>query len=144
MFAWTAAGWPARWLRLPARQRGETIRAHSLERVGRWLDVHAPPGSLLGGYLQDVGLYHPLPHHDPDGSPADWRTFVVANATPAGAGWQAVYDNGAGVIVSELRPDLDPRPCADARPAPGTPFVVVGTSHATLVGCDTPAAGGTE
>lgn len=144
MLAWTGAGWPARWLRLPARQRGETIRAHSLARVGRWLDDHAPPGSLLGGYLQDVGLYHPLPHHDPDGSSADWRTFVIGNAPVARAGWKPVYDNGAGVIVSQFRPDLDPRPCADARPALGTPFVVAGTYHAKLVGCTTPATGKIE
>ena len=136
-----APGWSTDWRDLGPRQRSERHRAESLAAVGDWLCTHTPPGSLLGGIYQDVGLYCPLPRHDPDGSPADWNTFLVADGPPrlppgSADRWQIVARPAAGFAIHRLDPDREPRPCAGAHPAPDTPHLAVDRAHATLVGCE--------
>jgi hypothetical protein len=135
--------WPAAWSEGVAGMRTERFRAEHLARTASWLAVHAPEGSLLGGVHQDLGLYHPLPRHDPDGSAADWRTYFVGRAPPhALRDWHRVFDPEGEIDVWQKQPDTVPRPCTDARPAEGTPHLAVHLAHAELIGCDLPVNGG--
>jgi hypothetical protein len=139
-----ASGWPARWASLAADQRTERLRAEHFADIGTFLAAQAPPHSLLGGLFQDVGLYHPLPRHDPDGSPADWSTWLVSDRPPPRSPlgtWAPVHRvggdpaRGPGLSVYRLEPDRVPRPCAGIAPAPGAAFLAVERAHATLPGC---------
>lgn len=125
--------WSAAWRALGPAQRTEVPRARAFASVAGWLAEQAPPGSLLGGVFQDIGIYIDLPRHDPDGSAADWKTFVVADRPPPDRAWEAVFSGAGGLVVYQLRPGLDPRPCAEARPAPGTPHLAVAAARARLV-----------
>jgi hypothetical protein len=134
-----ALSWPAAWSGGVAGMRTERFRAEHLARTAGWLRDHAPGGSLLGGVHQDLGLYHPLPRHDPDGSAADWRTFFVGRGPPRGLrDWQRVFDPEGDIDVWQKQPDATPRPCADAPPEPRTPHLAVHLAHAELIGCDLP------
>lgn len=134
-WAWVPA-WPSAG---PALQT-EVPRARAFADVGSWLAVNAPPGSLLGGVFQDVGLYAPMPRHDPDGSAADWSTFVVSDRPADEPRWTRVYAGSGGLAVYRLDPTANPRPCAGARPAPGTPHLAVAAAHAELEGKDSACA----
>lgn len=133
--------WVRMWPALAAAQPTEVLRAGSLAEVGAWLADNAPTDSLLGGVIQDVGLYHPMLRHDPDGSAADWRTFLVAERPPLDPRWTEVF-RGRGLSVFQLDPAREPRPCADATVASGARHLVVATAHAELVPgaslCDIP------
>jgi len=132
-----AASWPGAWLDGVRGLQSERFRARHHASTAGWLAAHAPPGSLLGGVHQDIGLYHPMPRHDPDGSAADWRTWFVGAGPPAGLpGWSRVHDAEGELDVWRRDPDRDPRPCADTRPEPDTPHLAVGLAHAEIPGCN--------
>lgn len=135
----TLSRWPAAGARHFEAARGEALRATTLAELGAWLCRQPEP--LLGGPIQDVGLYCPRPRHDLDGSPADAHTLVVsfmrqAPPTPR-ADWVAVGPPAAELVVYRWRPD-QPRPCPQGQPGPGTPYLSAGPVHAALVGCDAP------
>lgn len=134
------ASWPATWVRHAQAARGEALRAATLAELGAWLCQQPEP--LLGGPIQDVGLYCPRPRHDPDGSAADAHTLVVAprrQPPPAPAdAWTRVGPPAADLVVYRWRPG-EPRPCPQGRPAPGTPYLSAGPVHAALVGCVEPS-----
>lgn len=132
-----AASWPGAWAEGVAGMRTERFRAEHHARTASWLAENASEGSLLGGVHQDIGLYHPMPRHDPDGSAADWRTFFVGRSPPRGLrGWERVYDPEGELDVWQKQPEAAPRPCADARPAPSSAHLAVHMAHAELVGCE--------
>ena len=134
--AWT---WPGAWTEGIRGLQTERFRAHHHAAAAAWLNDNAPDGSLLGGVHQDIGLYHPMPRHDPDGSPADWRTWFVGRAPPAAMpGWQRVHDSEGELDIWRLQPDVTPRPCAGGTVAPATPHLAVDRAHADLLGCETP------
>ena len=126
------ARWPAVGQLLAHGQQTEVFRARSLAETARWIDENLPPNTLLGGYLQDVGLYSPRPRHDASGMPADWLTAVVGGDSPPGAGWERVHKGDGELSVWRLAPARAPRPCGDATAAPGTPYLVVGRATAVL------------
>ena len=131
-----AARWPGTWIDGVRGLQSERFRAHHHARTADWLAANTPPGSFLGGVHQEIGLYHPMPRHDPDGSAADWRTWFVGDGPPAGLpGWSRVHDAEGALDVWQLEPERDPRPCADTRPEPDTPHLAVGLAHAELSGC---------
>ena len=129
----------------PSAIRGwqsERPRAEHYAELGTWLTHNAPPGSLLGGVFQDIGLYGPpMGRHDPDGSAADWWTMYVSDrappATPLGA-WRVVYAGPAQMSVYQIAPDTSPRPCADRPPAKDTPHLAIAQAHAEVPGCTPP------
>jgi hypothetical protein len=129
-----AAPWMRSWPRVVSGQQSEVHRARSFAAAASWLAAHAPEGSLLGGRFQDVGLYHPLPRHDPDGSPADWHTFAVEDRPSYLPGWMLVASVPGGLHV--FRRDLAGDPCPTGRPAPSAPHLAVARAHADLVGCE--------
>ena len=124
-----------------AAWKSETPRARHYAEVGAWLHEHARPGDLLGGVHQDVGLYAPpLPRHDPDGSPADWRTFLVTDRPPPPRDtgtWSRVF-RGPQLSIWQLDPTRTPRPCADAPLPAGSAHLAVGRARVELHGCAEP------
>lgn len=131
-----ATPWSRAWRALGPAQQSEVMRARSYADVAGWLEEHAPEGSLLGGVFQDVGLYVSMPRHDPDGTRADWRTYWVSDRAPEERAWERVYSGAGGLGVYQRSPGLEPRPCADARPAPGSPHLAVAAAHAELIAVD--------
>lgn len=109
-------------------------RARAFAEVGGWICAQGAGQDLLGGVFQDIGLYCALARHDPDGTAADWRTWWVGDRTPGRSGWQEVHAGAGGMRVWRLAPERDPRPCAQARPAAGSPHLAVAAAHAELVG----------
>ena len=127
--------WPQRYERLWNGQQGETLRAHNLAELGQWICKDAPNGAYLGGFIQDVGLYCPLRRHDPDGSMADWRTYVVSDLPPppqANGEWEPVYMNEGPHQIYQLEPDRDPRPCALAELDPTTPHLAIDRANGRI------------
>ena len=127
--------WPAHYSHEWDGQKGETIRAENLEELGQWICTEMPQGAYLGGFIQDVGLYCRLPRHDPDGSAADWRTFVVTDRPPPGSSkgsWSIVYGEDGPHQVYQLEPDREPRPCADASLDSQAPHLAVGRAAAVI------------
>lgn len=121
--------------------RTEVPRARHYAELGQWLHDHTAPGDLLGGVHQDVGLYAPaLPRHDPDGSAADWRTFLITDRPPphrAVGTWQQVFA-GPSLGIWQLDPGRSPRPCA-ALPTPAeAPHLAVAIAAVDLGDCDEP------
>lgn len=130
---------------LPAFARGwqsEGARARHYAEVGAFLQTSAQPGDLLGGVFQDIGLYGPdMPRHDPDGSPADWRTWTVTDRAPpqrARGTWTSVFTGSGPYHVYQLDPERSPRPCADARLPPGAAHLAIAEARVTLAGCVEP------
>ncbi len=131
-----AQPWARSWSALGPAQRTEAPRARTYATIARWITEHGPPGALLGGVFQDIGLYARLPRHDPDGSPADWLTFVVSDLPLSNPGWEKVSPGSSGMGIYQLEPERSPRPCAGARPAPDTPHIAVAAAHAELIDVD--------
>jgi hypothetical protein len=130
-----ASSWPAAWKNSLHGLRTETVRARTYARVGDWLAENAPRGSLLGSLHQDLGLYHPLPRHDPDGSAADWRTFLVTDRSPP-VGWSELATPAGGLTIYRLEPDIDPRPCSQATLQRHLPHLLVGAAKVELYDCE--------
>ena len=143
-----ALAWPGRLPGLLAGHRSEALRADHYRALGDHICEEASPPSFLGGVFQDVGLYCPLPRHDPDGSPADWHTFWVTDRPPPAGPlgrWVAVFRlesehrrHPGPPAVYRLEPDLVSRPCAGLDPAPGTAYLAVGPARADVPGCASP------
>ncbi len=137
--------WPARFPTLLAGQQSEGLRADHYRLLGAHICEQAAPPSFLGGVFQDVGLYCPLPRHDPDGSSADWHTFWVTDRPPPAGPlgrWVEVFrlepqsgHQPSPPAVYRLEPDLAPRPCTGLDPAPGTAYLAVGPARAQVPGC---------
>ncbi len=144
--------WPGRLRSLAAEQRTERPRAEHFAELGGWLAAQAPAGALLGGIFQDVGLYHPLPRHDPDGSPADWRTYLLSDRPPPPSAlgrWTEVHRVGGergpdgqsigGIGIFQLDPGLVPRPCAGLALPPRSAYLAVDRAHVELPACGQPS-----
>jgi len=119
-------------------QRGETLRAQNLAEIGDWICSQSPNGAFLGGFIQDVGLYCPLQRHDPDGSAADWRTWLVTYREPPPSelgSWEQVYGEGGPLQIYQLDPQLDPRPCAGALIDSSSPHLAIAKATGRL-DCD--------
>ena len=118
--------------------RSERPRAEHYAELGAWLQEHSHPGDLLGGVHQDVGLYAPpMPRHDPDGSAADWRTFFVSEhppPPPATGTWQVVFQ-GPQLLIWQLEPERDPRPCADIQPPSSSAHLAIARAQVVLSSC---------
>jgi hypothetical protein len=127
--------WPGRLRTLHEGQHGATLRAQNLAELGEWICAQAPKGALLGGFMQDIGLYCPLPRHDPDESSADWRTFLVTDRPPPSSTlgiWEQVYGEGGPLQIYQLDPARQPRPCQDATIPPETPHLAIGRATAQI------------
>lgn len=148
MAALLLLAWPTRYPALLEGQRSEGFRADHYRSLGTWICAEATHPSFLGGVFQDVGLYCPLPRHDPDGSPSDWHTFWVADRPPplsSQGRWVAIHrietersGRPGPPAVYRLEPDLDLQPCAGMDPAPGTAYLAVGPAQAVVPGCEFP------
>ena len=140
-----ANGWPGQWAAIGRGQQTERLRAEHFAELGRWLAANAPEHSLLGGVFQDVGLYCPLPRHDPDGTAADWSTFLVTDRPPPRSPWgrwERVHSVGAepdrpqaGMGIFRLDPQRHPRPCGGIAPAEGAAHLAIARAHVELPGC---------
>jgi len=133
----SARHWPA----VADEQRGASMRATALQELGDAVCAQADPrpALLLGGPIQDVGLYCPLPRHDPDGTAADALTALIlpvrSGPGPLPPGWAPVGRRYADLQIFRLgQPAV--QPCADAVPEPGTPYLSTAPVHARLVGCE--------
>jgi hypothetical protein len=116
--------------------RGEAARAAELRALAAWIEAEAPPGSLLGGRFQDLGLYAPLARHDPDGSDTDWSVLLVDDRRPSRdprGPWQRVFQGPGSLAIFRLDPSRSPRPCAGVLPPRTAPRLVVGPARVTLV-----------
>ena len=127
--------WPQRYERLWNGQQGETLRAKNLAELGQWICNEEPQGAFLGGFIQDVGLYCPLRRHDPNGSMADWRTYVVSDFPPPPqeqGTWFNVYGSDGPHQIYQLEPDQDPRPCASGQIDPKSPHLAIDRAFGTI------------
>jgi hypothetical protein len=127
--------WPAQYQKSWEGQRGETLRAQNLAELGEWICTRSPEGAFLGGFIQDVGLYCPLRRHDPDGSMADWRTWLVTDREPPPSElgeWTAVYGESGPLQIYQLDPEREPRPCADAVIDPSSPHLAIARATGKL------------
>lgn len=132
-------GWPSGWQRLLEEARGEARRGAALAELGARVCARQP--LLLGGPIQDIGLYCPRPRHEPDGSAADAYTVLVvpARSAPAWAarGFRPVEPEIAGLQALAWRPD-EPRPCQEPRLDPTTPYLHTEARPARLLECTPP------
>lgn len=128
-----APTWVSAWRALGPAQQSEVPRARTYAAIADWLRLNAGDRALLGGVFQDIGLYVDIPRHDPDGTRADWRTWLVSDHPPADGRWKPVYQGATGMDIYQLEPERSPRPCDGARPDPGTPHLAIARAHADLV-----------
>lgn len=126
--------WPGRLPDLARAQLSESAHARAQARLSRALCAEAGPGELLGTRHQELGLGCPLPRHDPDGSLADWRTWVVAEAAPAAPGTWSRVDSLEGELgIWRLEPERRERPCAEVELPRGAGHIAVERGRVELV-----------
>ena len=126
---------PSEWRATWYGQKGETIRSADFEEIANWICRESPNGAFLGGFVQDIGLYCRLPRHDPNDSPADWRTFLVSDRpapTSTLGEWTKVYTNDGPYSVYRLSPERIPRPCESAVIHPDTSHLAIAEAQAHL------------
>ncbi len=140
--AWS---WPLQLPDLASRQLSETVHASQQARISAELCSLATPGDLLGTRHQELGLGCPLPRHDPDGSLADWRAWVLAEGPPATIGsWERVDPLDGELGIWRLEPARRLRPCQEAPLPTSSAHLAVEQASVSLVCTDVDPRRGPE